>query len=268
MNLKKIIGDLFLLFIICIMIIPFLYMVITSLKVTYTAYDFSIGFDDLTLKNYIQILRNDDFFNFFKNSVIITFCGVILTLTFSSLAAYSFAKLKFKGSFNLFFYMLMTLIIPSQVTMIPLFIIMKHLGFINTYYGLILPIPTAFGVFLLRQAIINIPNDLIDSAKIDGCSDFMIFIKIILPLIKPSLIALSIFTFSAAWNEFLWPLIMTTNNDVRTLTVGLSILKTQYTVNYGLVMAGATITFMPSFLVYIILQSKFVKGITLTGVKG
>jgi len=194
--------------------------------------------------------------------------GVILNVLFSSLAGFAFAKKDFPGNDKLFFYMIMTLIIPSQVTMIPLYIIMRTLGWINSYYALILPIPTAFGVFLMRQAILNVPNELMDSARIDGCSDIRIFFQIIIPLIKPAIITLTIFTFISAWNEFLWPLIMTTNDSVRTLTVGLSNMQAQYTVNYGLVMAGATLTFMPSFIVYLILQKRFVEGITLSGMKG
>ncbi len=144
----------------------------------------------------------------------------------------------FKGSDKLFLFMIMTLIIPSQVTMIPLYIIMKHLGWINSYLALIMPIPTAFGVFIMRQAILGVPKELLESAKIDGCSDFRILIQIVLPLIKPALITLAIFTFMGAWNEFMWPLIATTKDAMRTLTVGLSTLKTFQITNYGQMMAG------------------------------
>ncbi len=264
---KRIIGDIILLIIGGIMIVPFLYMIITSLKVTYT-YDFNFSLTNLTLKNYMTIFKDTNFFNYFINSFIIAVAGVILTVTFSSLAGFAFAKKKFAGNDKIFFFMIATLIIPSQVTMIPLYIIMRNLGWINTYYALILPIPTAFGVFLMRQAILNIPNDLLESARIDGYTDLQIFIHIVLPLIKPAIITLSIFTFIGAWNEFLWPLIITTKDSMRTLTVGMATLQAQYIVNYGLVMAGATLTFLPSFIFYLILQSKFVEGVTLSGIKG
>lgn len=267
-SIKRVISNIILLMIVSCMIIPFVYMIITSLKVTYTAYNFSFSLSDITFKNYIDIFTKHNFLKFFTNSCIIVFGGVVINVLFSSLAGFAFAKKDFPGNNKIFFMYLMTLMIPSQVTMIPLYLIMRNLGWINTYKGLMLPITTALGVFLMRQAIMKIPDDLIDSARIDGCSDLRIFFLIIVPLIKPAIITLTIFTFIGAWNEFLWPLIMTTNDSVRTLTVGLSSMKAQYTVNYGLVMAGATLTFLPSFILYVLLQKKFVKGVTLSGMKG
>ncbi|WP_035289468.1 carbohydrate ABC transporter permease [Clostridium sp. KNHs214] len=267
-TLKNIICNFILLVIASCMLVPFIYMLIMSFKVTYTAYNFNLSLADVTLQNYITIFKDNNFMHYFFNSMFIALSGVILTVIFSSLAGYAFAKMDFAGNNKLFFFMIITLIIPSQVTMIPLYIIMKNLGWIDSYFALILPIPTAFGVFLMRQAILNIPKELLESAKIDGCSDIRIFFQIVLPLIKPAIITLSIFTFVGAWNEFLWPLIITTDDTVRTLTVGLSTLGAQYTVNYGLIMAGATITFIPSFIFYLILQNKFVEGVTLSGMKG
>ncbi|MCM1990829.1 carbohydrate ABC transporter permease [Oceanirhabdus seepicola] len=267
-SIKRITGDILLLMIACCMIVPFIYMIITSFKVTYTAYNFDFSLSNVTFQNYITIFKEKNFLHYFFNSMFISMGGVILNVLFSSLAGFAFAKKDFPGNDKLFFYMIMTLIIPSQVTMIPLYIIMRNLGWINSYYALILPIPTAFGVFLMRQAILNVPDELLDSARIDGCSDIRMFFQIIIPLIKPAIITLTIFTFIGAWNEFLWPLIMTTDDSVRTLTVGLSNMQAQYTVNYGLVMAGATLTFMPSFVFYLIMQKQFVEGVTLSGMKG
>ena len=260
--------DLLLLIIACCAIVPFIYMVITSLKVTYSQFDFGIKLNEITLQNYKNIFTQTEFLRYFINTSIIAFSGVIINLVFSTLAGYSFAKLKFKGNDKLFLFMIMTLIIPSQVTMIPLYIIMRNLDWINTFKALILPITTAFGVFLMRQSILGIPNELIEAAKLDGCTDFDVFIKIILPLIKPAILTLSIFTFIGAWNEFLWPLIIATDDCVRTLTVGMSTLKAQYTPSYGLNMAAATLTFLPPFLFYLILQNKFIEGVTASGIKG
>lgn len=267
-SIKRIIANIILLMIASCMIIPFIYMIITSLKVTYTAYNFDISLSQLTLQNYIEVLTRHNFLRFFMNSCIIVFGGVVINVLFSSLAGFAFAKKHFPGNNKIFFIYLMTLMIPSQVTMISLYIIMRNLGWMNDFRALILPITTAFGVFLMRQAIMNIPNALIDSARIDGCSDLRIFFRIVLPLIKPAIITLTIFTFIGAWNEFLWPLIMTTKDSVRTLTVGLSTMQAQYTINYGLIMAGTTLTFLPSFIIYVLLQKKFVKGVTLSGMKG
>lgn len=261
-------GHFVLLMVILIMVVPFIYMVVTSFKVTYTAYNFDLSLSNWTIANYVQILSEGSFFKFFINSTIVSVLGVLLAVTFSVLAGYAFAHLEFKNKQELFFYMILTLIIPSQVTMIPLYIIMRSLNWLNTFYALILPIPTAIGVFIIRQAMLDIPKDLIESAKIDGASELRILVQIVLPLIKSAVVALSIFTFVGAWNEFLWPLIATSDESVRTLTVGLSTLKARHTVNYGLVMAGATVTFLPSFIIYILLQNKFVEGITLSGIKG
>lgn len=267
-SLKRSIGNMILLIISGCMILPFIYMIITSFKVTYVGYKLDFSLTGLTIKNYIAIFKDNHFFRYFLNSTFVSISGVILAVSFSSLAGYAFAKMDFKGNDNIFLFMIVTLIIPSQVIMIPLYIIMRNLGWMNSYLALILPIPTAFGVFLTRQAILSIPRDLLESAKIDGCSDIRIFFQIVLPLIKPAIITLSIFTFIGAWNEFLWPLIVTTDDSMRTLTVGLSTLGAHYTINYGLIMAGATITFLPSFIFYLVLQNKFVEGVTLSGIKG
>ncbi|HBF9958696.1 carbohydrate ABC transporter permease [Clostridioides difficile] len=265
---RRLLSDGLLLFIACASLVPFIYMLIISLKITYNSYSLDISFSTVTLQNYIDIFTKKGFAQYFFNTAIASFSGVLLNLVFSTLAGYSFAKMDFKGSDKLFLFMIMTLIIPSQVTMIPLYIIMKHLGWINSYLALIMPIPTAFGVFIMRQAILGVPKELLESAKIDGCSDFRILIQIVLPLIKPALITLAIFTFMGAWNEFMWPLIATTKDAMRTLTVGLSTLKTFQITNYGQMMAGATITFLPPFIFYLILQSKFVEGVSLSGIKG
>ncbi len=259
----KITKNTTLLLISILIITPFIYMIFTSFKVTYSAYNFNYSLSDLTISNYIDILNKNTFDRYFFNSTIITICGVILNLIFSSLAAFSFAKLRFKGNDKIFLFLILTLIIPSQVTMIPLYYIMIKLGWVNTFKGLILPIPTAFGIFLLRQAILGIDNEIIEAAKLDGANNFTIYYKIILPMIKPALSALAIFTFIGAWNEFLWPLIMSSSSDyTKTLSVGLSSLSAQYTVNYGVVMAGATISFLPSFIFYMLLQNKFIEGIS------
>lgn len=266
--MKKQLGRLVLILISSFMIIPFLYMFMTSLRVTYTAYNFKFSLDDLTLKNYREIFYNTSFIIYFLNSLFISLSGVVLNVVFSSMAGYAFAKLEFKGREKIFFFMLLTLIIPSQATLLPLYVIMRHLGWLNTYMALILPLPTAVGVFIMRQSILKVPRDLMDAARIDGCSEFRIFIEVVLPLIRPAIIALSIFTFIGAWNEFLWPLIATTSNSMRTLTVGMASMNAQYTVNYGLVMAGATMTFLPSFIFYILLQKQFEEGVALSGLKG
>lgn len=266
--MTRYIGRVLLITIAGFMVIPFIYMFMTSLRVSYTAYNFKFTLDELTLNNYRKIFKNTNFIIYFFNSLFISMSGVVLNVVFSSLAGYAFAKMEFRGRERIFFFMLLTLIIPSQVTLLPLYVIMRKLGWLNTYMALILPLPTAMGVFIMRQSILKVPRDLIDCARIDGCSEGRIFLEIVLPLIKPAIIALSIFTFIGAWNEFLWPLIATTSDSMRTLTVGMASMNAQYTVNYGLVMAGATLTFLPSFIFYILLQKQFEEGVALSGLKG
>ena len=157
---------------------------------------------------------------------------------------------------------------PGQVTMIPVFIIMRKMGVLNTYFSLVVLILNAFGVFLIRQFMSSVPDELLEAAKVDGCPEYRIFIQIVIPLIKPVLISLVVFTFVSSWNDFLWPLVSTTDSDMYTLTVALSLLKTQYQTNYGLIMAGAAVSFMFPFVLYIFLQKQFVEGIALSGVKG
>ena len=158
--------------------------------------------------------------------------------------------------------------IPSQVILVPMTVIIRTLHIANTYSALFLPLVNAFGVFLIKQFLENLPNDLLEAARIDGCGELNIYLQIIVPLIKPALVSLTVFTFITSWNSFIWPLISITNQNKNTLTLALSSLQGSYTTNYGLVMAGATLTFLPPFVLYLILQKQFVEGIALSGIKG
>ncbi len=200
--------------------------------------------------------------------LVVAVVGVILTLTVCSLAGFAFAKMDFKGNDKWFLFLVLTMVVPSEVIVVPLFLIVKNLGWLNTFRALILPLPTAFGVFIMRQAILDIPRDLIDAAKIDGCGNFKVFVRVVLPLIKSSLLALSIFTFVGAWNNFLWPLVACTKQEMKTLPLALSMMKTQYNTDVGLTMACAVINFLPPFIFYVFMQSKFKEGMTLSGMKG
>jgi multiple sugar transport system permease protein len=184
------------------------------------------------------------------------------------MAAYGFAKKHFRFRESLFMFYLATIMIPGQVTLIPIFTIMRNIGLMNTYPGIFLGAVGAFGIFLIRQFMLGIPNELLESADIDGCGEVRKFIIIIIPLTKAAIISLTIFTFMGMWNDFLWPLVIIQKTEMQTITLALSILKGNYVTNYGLVMAGATITFLPSFILYLILQKQFVEGITLSGIKG
>lgn len=252
-------------------IFPFIWMFSTSLKDTYTLYRYPPEFipENPTLLNYIDMFSRTKFLIWLKNSTIVAFCVLFFNLFFNSLAAYPFAKKKFFGRDVLFILILGTMMVPIYVLIVPVFVMFSKLKLINTYPALIIPgAASGFGIFLLRQYMVTIPDELIDAAKIDGCSEIGIYFKIVLPLCKPALSALAILVFLWSWNVFTWPLILTTTESMRTLPVGLAMFQGQYVTRWGLVMAGATVTFLPALLVFLILQKYFVQGIALTGLKG
>lgn len=246
---------------------PFVYMLLTSFRQTYSM-ELNFSLKGLNLDNYSTIFKNFEFAKYFFNSTMVVIIACVLNGLVSSMAAYGFEKKKFKGSELLFGVYLATLMVPSQVILIPLFTIVQKLHLLNTHLVLALPIINAFGVFLIRQFITSVPDELIEAARIDGCREFKIYYSIIVPLIKPVLISLTVFTFISTWNDFVWPLIAVTDSNMSTLTLALSSLQGNYATNYGLVMAGATLAFLPPFILYIFLQKQFVEGIALSGVKG
>ena len=264
----RVASSLLLIGIIIASVFPFLYMFLMSFKSTINAHDLDFSLEKLSLMQYQKIFAMDHFGRYIFNSVFVAAAGVILTVGVCSLAGYAFAKMDFKGNDKIFLFLVMTMVVPSEVIIIPLFLITKGLGWLNTYRALILPLPTAFGVFIMRQAILDVPQDLIDAAKIDGCGNLKIFFKVVLPLVKSSMLALSIFTFVGAWNNFLWPLVASTKTEMKTLPLALSMMKTQFNTDVGLTMACAVINFLPPFIFYVFIQGRFKEGMTLSGMKG
>lgn len=246
---------------------PFIYMSIISLTQA-TSLSLDLSFKNISFINYSRVFTDFDFFSSLKNSAIVSFCACALNCLIASMAAYGFTKKKFPGSKALFFLYIATLMIPSQVTLIPVFSIMRSFHMLNTYPALFLPIVNAFGVFLISQFMGSVPDELLEAADMDGCREIRKFVTIVLPLIKPVLVSLTIFTFISSWNDFIWPLVVATDDSMRTLTLALSVLKGNYTTNYGLVMAGSVLSFLPPFILYICLQKQFVEGIALSGIKG
>ncbi len=230
--------------------------------------DFRFNFSEMSLINYSALFRNLNFLSLFKNSSIVVFFACTLNSLIASMAGYAFAKKWIWAKEKIFWIYLMTLIVPGQAIIVPLFIIMNKLGILNTHVVLFLPIINAFGVFLTRQFMESLPDDLLDAAKIDGCNEPRIFFNVVLPLVKPVIISLTIFTFITSWNDFLWPLISTTSSSMYTLTLGLSTLQSNYLTNYGLLLAGSTVIFLPPFILYSILQKQFIEGVALSGLKG
>jgi ABC-type glycerol-3-phosphate transport system permease component len=227
------------------------------------------------LGNYRDVFTLLPFNRFFVNSVVVAVTIVTLNIVFDTMAAYAFAKLRFPGRDVIFFLLLITLMIPFQVNLIPLYRMMvflhrinPHLG-IDTYSGLVAPsMIQVFGIFLMRQFFQSIPDEVLESARVDGASEFKILRKIVFPLALPGIATLAIFTFLAAWNDFLWPLLVTSSDQVRTLPVGVALLARKNTINWGDTMAGTTIAALPMIVVFIMLQRRFIEGLTAGAVKG
>jgi len=221
-----------------------------------------------TIEQYTKLFSSINFLQHFKNSVIIAVSITFVSLFFNSLAGYAFAKYRFPGKEKLFTLLLATMMIPGQVTMLPVFLILKNMGLLNTYLGLIIPAAGGvFGVFLMKQFMLSIPNELIESARMDGCSEFRIYWQIILPLSKPVLATLGIFTFMGTWNDFLWPLIVMIREEMYTLPVALANLNGQHSTEYALLMAGAVIVIAPIVLLFLLAQKYVIQGIATSGLK-
>ncbi len=251
-------------------IAPFLWMVSTSFKSGEGIFSYPPRWipKDPTLDWYLQLFRDVDFLLHFRNSLIISVSTTIFNLFFCSLAGYAFAKLRFLGRDRIFTFLMATLMIPGQITMIPVFLFLRQLGLLNSYWGLILPASVGvFGIFLIRQFMMTIPNDLIEAARIDGCSEFRIYWNVVLPLCKPVLATLGIFTFMGSWNDFLMPLIVMIGEERYTLPVALANLSGQYATKFGLLMAGSVVVVIPVILIFVLAQKYVIRGIATTGLK-
>jgi multiple sugar transport system permease protein len=254
-----------------LMLMPFVWMLSTSLKSAGAVFEYPPSFipDPFRWDNYTRLFEVLPFARFFLNSVIVAGSVTILAVATSAMAAYAFARLHFPGRDTLFIGYLATLMIPAQVVIIPNFILLRNLGWIDTYQALILPAAfSAFGTFLLRQNFLTIPGELEDAAVVDGASHWQIFTRVILPLSGPALSALAIFTFLFNWNSFLYPLVVTNSTAMSTLTVGLNTLQGQYNTAWTLLMAGSVLALVPVLTVFLFAQRYFIKGITLTGIGG
>lgn len=218
--------------------------------------------------NYRRALEMQPFYRYFLNTFFVAITTTALQLFFASLAAYSFAFFSFPLKDKLFFLMLGTMMIPQQALLIPNYTILSKLGWINTYMSLIVPwIASAYSIFFLRQFFLQLPKDLFEAAKIDGCTRFQFYYKIVLPLSKPPMITLGIFSFLASWNSFVWPLIVTNDERLRVIQVGLSYFSSEAGTEWGPLMAASTMTIVPLVVIYLLAQRQFVESQTMTGMK-
>ncbi len=252
-------------------LLPFLWMVSTSLNELENVGSLPPQWipDPVVLHNYGDVWDQLPFGNFLFNSTYITLLNVIGQLLVCSLSAYAFARLEFRGRDKLFYLYLATMMIPGQVTLIPAFVLMRWLSWIDSPLALIVPgLGSAFGIFLLRQFFLTIPKELEDAARIDGYGLWGIYWHIILPLSRPALATLAVFTFLGSWNDFLWPFVVINTPERMTLPVGLSFLSQNHSTQWPQLMAGSTISLIPVVLVFLLAQRYFVEGITVTGLKG
>ena len=222
-----------------------------------------------TLEHYRALFERADMGRYLLNSAAVATAVTLVSLFINSLAGYAFAKLRFRGREKLFKSLLAALVIPAQVAMLPLFLEMRALGLVNSYAGVIVPAAASiFGIFLIRQFALSIPESLLEAARIDGATEFEIYWRIAMPLMRPVLVTLALFTFMGSWNDFMWPLIVLTDDDLYTLPVALATLTRERVQDNEFMMAGAVVTTLPVLVVFLALQRHYVRGIMLGGVKG
>ena len=222
-----------------------------------------------TLENYRALFTRMRIGRSFVNSTIVAVSITAISLLFNSMAGYAFAKLRFRGRDRLFGLLLGALVIPTQIGMLPLFLMLKQAGLVNTYWGVILPSAASiFGIFLMRQFMSSVPDDLLDAARIDGAGEFRIYWNIILPLARPILVTLALFTFMASWNDFMWPLIVLTDEDKYILPVAIASLSGEHAQDIELMMASSVLTILPVLILFIVLQRYYIAGLMMGSVKG
>lgn len=259
-------------------IFPFIWLTSTSLKginEDIFAYPPTMIPQDFTWINYIDVWNKVNFLGYFANSMIVAGLTVILNLILSSLAAYPLARMQFKGKKFIFFSILATIMIPFQAIMLPVYIITLKLHLIDSvnavagYLGLVMPFAvSAFGIFLMRQAFLKIPKELEEAAIIDGCNIFQMFIKVVIPMVKPTLAVLAVFTFIGSWGEFLWPSIMLTKDSMYTLPVGINNLQGMFSANWRLIASGSIIATIPIIIFFLAMQKYFISGENDGAIKG
>jgi multiple sugar transport system permease protein len=251
------------------MIFPFVWMAVSSIKHAGDIYNLSLIPRSPTLDNYREVLDQTKYVRWFVNSFIIAIITTASVAFFDSLAGYTLAKFNFPGRTVIFIGILSTLMVPTEMLVIPWYVMSINLHWTDSYWGIMFPgVMSAFGVFLMRQFFTGVPNDLLDAARLDGFSEFRIFWQIALPLVKPALASLCIFTFLGNWNAYIWPLIVTRSEEMRTLPVGIAFFSSEAGSKFHLVMAAASLATIPVLVIFVIFQRQIIKGVVLSGLKG
>lgn len=252
-------------------LIPLYWMFVTSLTPSALTVQFPPDLfpESPTLENFREIVTRPNFRWWVFNSALMAVTITAGTLVFASMSGYAFAKLHFTGSRPLFWLHIMAMMLPFEAILVPLFIVVVRLGMVNTYWGLIVPLlASPFSVFLMKQFIQTLPSELLDSARVDGANELQTFWHVVLPLVRPGLAFLGIITFVAQWNAFVWPLVVTSDSEMRTLQVGLVLLREEFPLFYGLHMAGAVLAAIPVIIVFFAFQRYFLRGVTVGALKG
>jgi len=256
-----------------IFLAPFFFMLVTSFKpgqeMLSKGLTLKMNFDAMTLNNYKIIFFEDNrYLTWYKNSLIITALYTVLSLFFSSLVGYGLAVYNFKGKNLIFFIVLLVMMVPLEILLLPLYRLMITLNLMDTYLGVVLPFAVSpFAIFFFRQYIVGIPKELIEAARVDGCGEFRIFFKIMVPLMKPAFGAMTILQALTSWNAFVWPLIVLRSADKLTLPIGLMSLLTPYGNSYDMIMPGAVMSVIPIAIIFLLNQRAFIEGLTAGGIK-
>jgi ABC-type glycerol-3-phosphate transport system permease component len=252
-----------------VMVMPIVFMLSTSFKWPHEIYNLMIIPDDPTIENYTYVLEDGRFYKWFINSLIVATITTISAVIFDSLVGYTLCKFRFRGRMIVFVAILSTLMIPTEMLVIPWYLMARDLGWLNSYWGIMFPgVITAFGVFLMKQFFESVPDDFLEAARIDGLNEFQIWWTVAMPLVMPAISALAIFVFLGNWTAFIWPLIVTNDPALYTLPVGLTTFSVEQDVEWELIMTGAALATIPTLIVFLAFQRYIIRGVVMTGLKG
>lgn len=269
-NNHSVLSNILLIIVLISVVFPFLWVLLSSFKneADIINYPPKLFASHYTLANYTDIWKTIPMTRYIVNTVIYAVGVLVISVTLDSFTGYALARMKFRGRTFFYYVIMVTMFIPFAITMIPLFMELSKFGMINTYAGLIIPhATTAFGIFMMRSFFVGLPEDLAEAARLDGLNEFQIYFRIMLPLAKPQLITLAIFSLMGSWNDLLYPMLMTTDQSMRTLAAGLALIGGQHITYYGPVMAGTIISMLPLFIIYMFAQKYFIQGSAMSGMK-
>jgi len=252
-----------------VMVMPIVYMLSTSFKWPQEIYNLKIIPDDPTLENYVFVLEDGRFYTWFFNSLIVAVSTTVSAVLFDSMVGYTLCKFRFRGRFFVFVAILSTLMIPTEMLIIPWYTMAIQFGWLDSYWGIMFPgMMTAFGTFLMKQFFESVPDDFIEAARIDGLNELQIWWSVAMPLVTPALSALAIFIFLGNWTAFIWPLIVTNSPELYTLPVGLTTFSVEQSVEWELIMTGAALATIPTLIVFLVFQRYIIRGVVMAGLKG